>query len=215
MPMEATAPEALRLFIAVRCPASAGLRRVLEQLATCGPGVKPVAADDLHLTLRFLGDTPAERVPTLSAAIDRAVAAAGVGPIAVRWARLGRFPTDPRKPARVVHVTPADPAPFDRLAARLSDALAALDPPVSAESRPFHAHLTLARLKPPRSAGRARRRDAATSTERAGRAGQIEALLREHESSDLGGCRIEAVHLIASKLTPSGPIYRILHEAPL
>lgn len=209
--MDASAAQALRLFIAVRCPASAELRRVLDRLAACGPGVKPVGAGDLHLTLRFLGDTPADRVPALGAAISRAVQAAAVGPFDVRWIGLGRFPVEPRKPTRVIHTPPADPGPFQQLAAGISDALAALDPPVPPEPRPFHAHLTLARLKPARGARRGRRHANADATT----AERIEALLREHETSDLGGCRVETVQLIASELTPTGPIHRIAHEAPL
>lgn len=201
------ARETLRLFIAARCPASPELCRVLERLEACGPDVKPVAAGDLHLTLRFLGDTPAQRVTPLAEAIDRAAAAAATGPIAVRWVRLGRFPLDRHKPPRVIHASPADPEPFERLAHQLDAALSALDPPVPPPSRPFHAHLTLARVK----AGRTRRRPGST----AGTTERLETLLREHETAELGDCRIEALQLIASDLTPKGPVHRIMHETPL
>lgn len=216
----ATGSQTLRLFIAVRVPASPGLRRVLDALEPWRPAVKPVGADDLHLTLRFLGDTPAERVPELATALGRAVATAECGAFDVQWASLGRLPPGSgRKPVRVIHAEPADPAPFERLAAALETALGELDPPIPPEDRAFTAHLTLARVKADRrrrgrrghGGGRGRKREAEAPPSPEA----VDALCREHERADLGRCRIEAVQLIASELTPRGPIHTIKHEVRL
>ncbi|MFW6059024.1 MAG: RNA 2',3'-cyclic phosphodiesterase [Phycisphaeraceae bacterium] len=201
MSADADADDSLRLFIAVPCVASRGLRRVIAALEELRPGVKPVDPEALHLTLRFLGPTPRRRVTVLGEALRRAVDAARVGPIEVRWATLGRFPTGQRKPARVIFAAPADPSPIERLAAAVSAQLEALDPPVPAEERPFSAHLTLARVKPARRGGDPTR--------------AVERLCERHAATDLGGGRIEAVQLLASTLTPRGPVYEVQRAVQL
>jgi len=196
--------QSLRLFIALPCAASRELRGVLDELARMGKGVKPVSAEALHVTLRFLGDLPADRAPQLSEAIDVAVRAAAVGPMDVRWSGLGRFPSNDRKPARVVYAQAMGAAPMGRLANKVDEALGAIDPPMGPPDRPFEAHLTLARLK---DACRRGKRDAPHET--------IDALCQRDAQRDLGGCRLESVQLIASELTPNGPCYTVMHDARL
>ena len=81
-----------RLFIAVHVPPTPPIEVVLRRLDRLGPTVRPVAAEQLHLTLRFLGQTPEDRAAPIAAALDRAVAAAGVGPFELHLKGLGRFP---------------------------------------------------------------------------------------------------------------------------
>lgn len=225
--MSADTPSQLRLFVAVPVPASPGLRRVIEALERHRPEVKPVASENLHLTLRFLGDTPAAHVPALAVALDDAAAESGIGVFEMHWARLGRLPREQRKPARVIHVEPADPEPLQKLAAAIEAALTRLelDPPIAPADRPFTAHLTLARIKTPpgRRSKRSRRRGGertpASASDREGQsaapADWVETFCREQSAEELGGAEVDAVQLIASRLTPHGPIYSVEHEAPL
>lgn len=231
--------ESLRLFIAVRCPASPALREVLAALERLRPAVKPVAAADLHLTLRFLGDTPAAHLPALSAALDQALMpgaqkeaaeaariivqahpaptrkAAPPAAFEVQWAHLGRFPANVRQPARVIYVEPEDPGPFHQLVSAIDATLAKLElvPPLAPPARrPFTPHLTLARAKTTdrgRRAGRAGRSASPAPSD------PIEALCQRYAGRALGASRIEAVQLIASRLTPHGPVHTVHHEVPL
>lgn len=206
---------ALRLFIALPCPAKADLRRLLNQLARDWPTVRPVAAGQLHLTVRFLGGTPTSRVGELRAAIDRAVAGADVSAMNVPVLGLGRMPERGRQPPRIVFAHVGGDAPLHRLADAVTRELAALRPPVEPDDRPFNPHLTLARIKrPPRAARDAAGRGQARSAERA-LTDRVAELLDRHRPVALAPLRIDRAELIASDLTPAGPIHRVLHTCPL
>ncbi len=210
-----SAPDMLRLFIALPCPASRGLRRVLRELQEMGRGVKAVEPENLHITLRFFGETSAARLPVLAEAMDAAVTDAAPGPTTVRWAGLGRFPVNDRQPAKVIFAEPAHPEPLHRLARALDGHLAKLEPAMPPADRPFNAHLTLGRLK----VSRRRQRGGASHHQ----SDMIDDLcrrhapsnVRTHAHSDLGWAELESMQLIASELTPSGPVYTVRHEAKL
>ena len=91
-------PRTVRTFIAVHLHAGAALRAVLASLADMGPAVRPVAADGLHVTLKFLGDTDAALIPAVAGAIRECVA--GQGPFELRLTGLGAFP-HPGRPSVV------------------------------------------------------------------------------------------------------------------
>src|SRR3970282_1207831 len=81
-----------RLFVAVPVPANVGL----EVGRVIGETRGALGEEGLHLTLRFLGPTRADRVPDVAAALDRA--AAGEAPFEVRLAGAGAFPSaDPAR----------------------------------------------------------------------------------------------------------------------
>jgi 2'-5' RNA ligase len=185
----------LRAFIAVRISRRAAdgspLSALLRQFASFGRAVHAVDPDNLHLTLRFLGDMDVDRLAHVTRAADAAAAAVSRFDIALRG--VGAFP-DPRRP-RVIWAGVTDPTPLDALAAHLDSSLAGVDG-IAIRDKPFTAHLTLARVKgkPP---------------------GACIDLTEDHADRDLGRYRIAAIHLIESTLTRAGPVYRDRHVAAL
>jgi 2'-5' RNA ligase len=149
------APGERRLFIAV--PLGDAARLAVADLMT-GLGAPPdggrspdpaappsarlrwVRSANLHLTLRFLGATPADSIPALEAALDRAARA--VAPFEARLSGAGAFPS-PARPRAVFLRVDAGAARLAALADRLTAELAAGGWPPA--DRPFEAHLTLAR----------------------------------------------------------------------
>ena len=109
--------------------------------------------DGLHLTLRFLGPTPATRQAELEAVADSVAGAAA--PFEARLSGGGAFPSLARPRSLWVGVA----AGHDELA-RLADALTAavIEGGQAVETRPFAAHLTLGanRWRPPGAGGRDR-----------------------------------------------------------
>lgn len=102
--------------------------------------------DNLHVTLGFLGWVPAERVQPISEALGRAVAGLLAGVATLDG--LGAFPSLRR--ARVVWAGLRDPAGVvASTAAAAADAMA--EAGLQPERRPFHAHVTLCRLRTPRA----------------------------------------------------------------
>jgi 2'-5' RNA ligase len=138
----------LRLFTAIELD-HAGKRaigKLIEKLGRQGgqpPGkVRFVTPEQMHLTLNFLGQVPAERVPEIAAAMGRAVA--GFGPIPFTLSIFGGFP-DLRQP-RVLWVGVAEPTgTIVKLQRRLTEELAALG--FASEQREYHPHITVGRSK--------------------------------------------------------------------
>jgi len=149
------APGERRLFIAVPLGDAARLA-VAHLMASLGappdggrdpdPAAPPsarlrwVRSANLHLTLRFLGATPAASIPALEAAVDRTARAAV--PFEARLSGAGAFPS-PARPRAVFLRVDAGAARLAALADRLTAELAAGGWPPG--GRPFEAHLTLAR----------------------------------------------------------------------
>ncbi len=139
-------PGMLRLFFAVPVPDDARARvgeLIARVQASVGDGtarIRWVRVDGLHLTLRFLGPTPEDRVPPLEAAAD-ALASAGT-PFEVVLTGGGAFPSLVRPRSLWVGVHEG----ADRLA-KLAEGLtaAAGECGLVLDTRPFTPHLTIAR----------------------------------------------------------------------
>jgi RNA 2',3'-cyclic 3'-phosphodiesterase len=136
-----------RLFVAIPLPveAAAAITEVVEEVRSQGlpidaHDVRWVRLDGLHLTLRFLGPTPDERIGPTEDALRRAVV--GWSPIEAALVGAGTFPPVGRP--RVLWVGVVDGvAAVSSLAADVGTALAGAGWP--SEDRPFRPHLTLAR----------------------------------------------------------------------
>ena len=103
--------------------------------------------DNIHLTLKFLGEIPQSRVELLSQAVDRATDE--LEPFKIQIAEVGVFPK--HGPPRVLWIGMNDRhGHLARLHARLEEECAKAGFP--REDRPFHPHLTLARLRKPQHA---------------------------------------------------------------
>jgi RNA 2',3'-cyclic 3'-phosphodiesterase len=141
-------PGTSRLFIAVPVPDDVreAIGKVMEAVAggavdERAPG-RPrwVRVDGLHVTLRFLGATPDERIDDVSRALERA--AQGFGSFDIELRGGGAFP-DPARP-RVLWVgIESGSRELGELAGRIGDELHPLG--WTPEQRPLSAHLTLAR----------------------------------------------------------------------
>ncbi|WP_243302599.1 RNA 2',3'-cyclic phosphodiesterase [Geothrix oryzisoli] len=132
----------LRLFFALPLPPA--LRETLGRWQPARPLARPSRTDGLHVTLAFLGDRSAEALlalDTLAAAV-----AARHAPFALRTAGLGGFPGNGR--VRILWLGLAPSPALESLAQDLRDALATAGE--AFDTKPFRAHITLARLRQPR-----------------------------------------------------------------
>ncbi len=182
-----------RCFIAVRTEATDALRAVLRRLGRLervGAAVRPVPVESLHVTLRFLGDVEAGLFERLRGAM--AQAAAGTGPLTMRFVGLGAFP-NARRP-RVVWVGLEHADALRGMVARLGPALDDLG--FAPEPRPWEAHVTVARIRarPPTELG---------------------ALLAEHATTDFGPVAAASVDLMTSELTRQGANHHVAASVKL
>lgn len=188
--------EQARLFIGVAAPpavidALAAVRRELEAAGV--PRLRWVRPGALHLTLKFLGDTPIQRQAEIVGVMERAIG--GTAPQALRLDRLQLFGN--RRPRVLWADLGGDVAGVIALAARLDAELARLG--FAAESRPFTPHLTLARV--PDSLADADRRS-------------LHELLRLVAPPLPVPLPVEAITLVRSRLGAEGPRYEPLAIIP-
>ena len=163
----------------------------------CDPPVRWVDPRGAHLTLKFLGDVAAERVPALADAL--AAVAAGHAPFQLSTGPAGVFPS-PRRP-RVLWLGIAGAVEYlEDLQQDVEFALQGLGFPL--EGRPYRPHLTLGRV-----------RDGVTG-DLPGLAGALEELRRATPAP----LPVEDLRLMRSELgrgDRGGPRYTALAVAPL
>lgn len=144
--MNVTAEQHWRVFCAAEVPQHVceSVLRHIARLQEAKPQARASWARtaNLHLTIKFLGDLLPQSVPELSSAAARAVSS--LQPFSVRLHRSGVFP--PHGSAKVLWIGVEDlTGTLARLHTTLENQCAAAG--FDREPRPFHPHLTLARLR--------------------------------------------------------------------
>lgn len=184
----------MRLFLAINFAPDVR-RDILDATAPLretAPEASWVDEPRLHLTLKFLGEQPAERLDEISAALSGVAAAhrsivMGVGGV-------GAFPNFRR--ARIVWLGVEQDPRLELLHHDIELAYEALE--FELEGRPFRPHLTLARLKHrlPEE--------------------QLRKLSRAAKRVDFRTeCDVQSIDLMQSELLPAGASYRRLLAAAL
>jgi len=138
--------EAWRLFIAIEIPAA--VRRLIQQhidkLRTALPDIRAswTREQNFHLTLKFLGNTPREKVEAVTHSVARA--AGQVEPFELSVSESGSFPTHGKPNVLWIGISDAS-GNLERLYRHLEEECARLG--FARENRSFHPHLTIARLR--------------------------------------------------------------------
>lgn len=182
--------EIVRAFVAVRIPPPPPLRAVLDELQAMGQSVKAVAAANLHMTLKFLGNIDTSWLAGIGRDLCETVSQRSAFDLTLRG--LGAFPKPSRPSVIWAGVTPPDP--MIQLAGAVEQTLVTFG--FTAESRPFSPHVTLARIKrrPPEELSR---------------------LLERSADMGFGNFNVDEIILMQSELSPHGPRYTPLSVARL
>ena len=176
-----------RLFVALALPdpVKASLSGLTEPIR----GMAWTQVDQLHVTLRFLGDVPVRKIEGLA----EHLAMVHVEPFLLPVEGLGAFPL--KGPPRVVWAGTGDGHPhLYQLRQRLDDAILAAG--IDLDVRTFQPHVTLARC-----------------TEKAAMAATQ--WLRHHREFLAPPFRVEAFDLYASELLPAGARHTLKRRFPL
>jgi len=143
---DASRTKSLRLFVAVELPPEvrAWLETTIDELMRGGAdrGLRWVRPGGVHITLKFLGTTNQDRLPTITAALREAAHAHA--PFLLRPDGLGSF--GGRRNLRVLWAgVGGNTAALAALAGGVEAAMAPAG--FAPEARPYAAHLTLARVR--------------------------------------------------------------------
>jgi RNA 2',3'-cyclic 3'-phosphodiesterase len=189
----------IRCFIAIELPGD--VQRELDLLIARlkkraqSPDVKWVAARNIHLTLKFLGEVPSDHIDEVRQTLTDTSAPAA--PMRLGIPSLGTFTS--RGIPRVVWAgLSGDVGRLTSLAVSLDEALGHAG--FERDGRPFAPHLTLARVRP----------DAAARTAALLRSAIDDAQVTEGLPFD-----VLEVSLMRSRLAPGGAIYSRLARVPL
>ena len=187
----------MRLFVAVDLPGAVkeSLDAALAPLRAALPRARWVQPELFHLTLAFLGETDAGRLPALSRALREKLEQEGG--FRAHFGGFGAFPN--AGAVRVVWIGLEPSVRFVRLAELVQDGIRTAG--CSSDPKPFRSHVTLARCDPP-WAPHLRQESAAAADSLGDRlAGQSFACDR--------------VTMFSSKLGSGGPVYGVEDLIPL
>ncbi len=191
--------EQIRSFVAIELEENVkgALGKIQQTLWTKGieGTVRWVRPEGMHLTLKFLGNVPSDRIRELELAV--AAGSRGIEPFSIGFSGLGCFPTAARPNVIWVGVE-GDTGKLATLQGGIEDHLKVLGYPP--EKRKYTPHLTL---------GRVGRNLAPSQRRRIG--GVIEALT----VGALGEMQVREVKLMGSTLSPSGATYTQLANIKL
>jgi 2'-5' RNA ligase len=170
----------MRLFVGLPIPARLAQALARHARASNLANAHWTPPENIHLTLAFLGEVAEDRLPAVLHELDEL----GAEPLQIRLTRLDTFPR-----AGVLFVD-VEPAPTllqlqAQVAARMARCGFAL------EARPYHPHITLARLRQP---------------------GKLNGKHRTLPPALQRSFAVDEVNLYRSHTTPGGPHYEVLAQ---
>jgi 2'-5' RNA ligase len=184
------ANEWIRSFVAVDLNNDHILDNILkiqQTLSRTGADIKPVERENIHITLRFLGEVKQERVQEIIEQMKQVQ----FERFTVDFRGLGVFP-GLHRPTVIWIGIEKGAKELSRIFETLEQGLRALS--IRPDSKGFTPHLTIARVK----SGRNR--------------AELVRTISELQDMEFGSMNVDSVKLKKSTLTPKGPIYTDLYE---
>jgi len=163
---------------------------IMSSLSSLGGDLKPVERENIHLTLKFLGNVSASKLEEIKSSLTQVA----FPPFSLEIKGAGAFPSLKRMNVIWVGVGEGWSQVEQLIFEQTEKLLHQLG--FSRETRAFSPHITVARVKS------GRKRD------------EIAAFLGHLADESFGTFNVEKVRLKQSILSPSGPKYSTLFEAP-
>ena len=175
-----------RVFFAIDVPEQVivNAERLIDEFNIPPAHVRWVQLNNLHITLKFLGDINTGTIPAIIDYAKKAVS--GIGPIRLVFQSMGLFPNS-NKPKVVWFGVGGHTDKLTKLESALSESLEPLGIP--GDERAFTAHLTIGRVK--------------TDNAR----GELIRLVHNNQKTFVGSALINNIVLYESSLNPGGSVY--------
>jgi 2'-5' RNA ligase len=183
----------MRVFIGIKPDDSVRetIKHALEPFYRIPTPIKWVKPENIHLTLKFIGEIAPEKKDKIVAGIKKAEFQSA--PISLHISGFGKF--GPGKNLNIFWAGIDPSPPLKKVYDRIEDTLAEMGIP--RETRPFKPHLTLGRNK----------KNADFTP--------ILALIDRYRDVPITRFTFGEFHIFKSTLTPEGPLYSILEEVKL
>jgi len=183
----------LRCFIAIDIPdqIKRDIGELIEIFKKYDTDVKWIAHENIHITLKFLGNTHVDLIHEICKSLGNILLP--FEPFYIKIYSVGVFPN--RKYPRIIWIGIEDSEILIRLQRDVEESMALLG--YQKEDRKFHPHLTVGRVRSPKG---------------------ISNLINEldiFKEKHFGNVKVEDVKLMESRLKPSGAQYFCLYKIPL
>ena len=177
----------MRTFISVDIPLTDVIDEVLGEMRRAD-NVRPVPKEQIHLTLKFLGDQDEKKIERLCSSLRDSLH--GTEPFDIRVEGVGAFP-DIRHP-KVVWLGVKDPKPLIELANKVDSAVKAMK--LKSDDKRFSPHITIGMVN-----GRA----------------DLDDFFGRYKGTSFCTCRCDHIDVMKSVLTPKGAIHSVVERIEL
>ena len=180
-----------RGFIAIDINVTPNILKFLKEITNSNADVKLVEPQNIHITLKFLGDVQEDKINDIEQIMKDSIKE--IKPFTIKLSETGVFPN--QNYIRVVWIGIKDAETIETIARNIDERLSQLD--FKKEKRGFSPHLTIGRVKTAKNK---------------------QLLLKAIEDyKDFEFCTqdVNSIKLKKSDLTPKGPIYTTLKEVKL
>lgn len=180
-----------RGFIAIDIPFSHKINELSNQIKNSGTNVKLVKPENIHITLKFLGDIDEELVEEIEKTIRQSIK--DISSFKIKLVGTGVFPN--QRYIKIIWIGIRDHGELGKIANNIDEQLAKFG--FEKEKRPFSPHLTIARVK------------SAKNKEK------LMEIVNKYHEAKFAEINVESIKLKKSELTPEGPIYTTIKEIKL
>lgn len=180
-----------RGFIAIDIPINKKLLEMENEIKNTGADMKLVEPENIHVTLKFLGDTDEEKISEIENIIKNSVK--DINTFNIKLKGSGVFPN--KNYMKVIWIGLENAEPIGEIAKKMDKQLQNLG--FEPEKRGFSAHLTIARVKSSRNKEK------------------LLQIIQKYQDVEFATIEVNSFKLKKSDLTPKGPIYTTLREIKL
>lgn len=180
-----------RGFIAVDIEPFPKLIQFENEIKNSGAIVKLVEPENVHITLKFLGETDEALIDKIEEIMKSAVE--GINHFDIKFKGSGVFPN--QNYIKVIWIGIENIEQISKIAKKIDEQTSMIG--FEKEKRGFSAHLTIARVKS------ARNKD------------NLLQIIEKYKDIEFGISNVNSITLKKSELTPKGPIYTTLNEVKI
>ncbi len=177
-----------RGFIAIDIKPFPKLLEFEREIKNTGANVKLVEPENIHLTIKFLGDTDESLIDRIEEIMNYSVKE--VEPFEINLKGAGVFPNE--RYIKVIWIGIENGESISKIVSKLDEKITTLG--FQKEKRKFSAHLTIARVKNVKNKEK------------------LIQIIEKYRNIEFGKIKINSIKLKKSTLTPKGPIYTTLKE---
>jgi len=180
-----------RGFIAIDIEAFPKTVDFVNEVRNSGANIKAVELKNIHITLKFLGETNENLIDEIEKIIKDSIE--GIEPFEIELKGAGVFPN--LNYMKVMWIGIEHGEKIGEISKKIDEQVSKLG--FEREKRKFSAHLTIARIK------------SAKNKEK------LQQIIEKYREAEFGKMKVESIKIKKSDLTPKGPIYTTLKDVKL